>query len=327
MFAGNEWQRNYITKTFEGIDTIHLNGYDVSYSKKGSGFRTHLLRQLPRLLKTIRQEQEWLRKTVIEKKIDAVISDNRYGLHHPTLPSVLMTHQVMAQTGMGAFADKLLSKIHYKHIQKYQHCWVIDVAGMPNLSGSLAHPPQLPSNARFIGLLSQIAEEDLNHFSEEHLLILLSGPEPQRSILSDIIWEQVKDLHRKIIFVEGSNNISERKEIPSHISYHRQITKQTLLPLLKAASVVVCRSGYSTLMDLSAMGKKAILIPTPGQTEQEYLGTHLHQQGVFFSMNQRGFELQKALEECSDFPFKKLPLQNGWQQYKPIVDQWLQQMV
>lgn len=283
----------------------------------------NLLRQVPRLLKTIRYENEWLKKITEERKIDAIISDNRYGLYHPTLPCVMMTHQVLAKTNMGGFADILLSKIHYKHIRKYRQCWVIDVAGSPNLSGTLAHPKNMPENARFIGLLSQIAEENQSNVSEEHLLILLSGPEPQRSILSDMLWEQAKSLDQKIVFVEGSNEVAERTDFPASVSYYKQITKETLLPLLKAASIVICRSGYSTLMDLVALDKKAILIPTPGQTEQEYLGKYLHKEGVFFCVNQSRFHLQSTLDESKTFPFKKLPLKEGLHQYKSVVDEWL----
>jgi uncharacterized protein (TIGR00661 family) len=323
IFAGNEWQRNYISRSFPGIDTVHLDGYNVTYAEKGSWFMVNLLKQLPRLLKTIRYENDWIAKLVAERKIDAVISDNRYGLHHDSLPCVMMTHQVLAQTGMGEFADRLLSKIHYRHIRKYQQCWVIDVDGEPNLSGVLAHPDKMPENARFIGLLSQIADEQMEGISEDHFLILLSGPEPQRTLLSDLLWEQAKQLKQKLVFVEGSNNIAARTDIPPHISYHLQLTKDELFPLLKGASMVICRSGYSTLMDLVVLDKKAILIPTPGQTEQEYLGKYLHKEGVFFCMSQEKFNIFQALVSCHTFPFKKLPLKHGLFEYKKIVTQWL----
>jgi len=278
---------------------------------------------MPRLLSTIRYEHAWLEKIISERKIDGVISDNRYGLHNRKLPCTMMTHQVLAKTNMGKYADHLLSKIHYKHIRNYQQCWVIDVAGKPNLSGTLAHPEVMPRNAQFIGLLSQIADSDLNNATEEYILILLSGPEPQRSLLSDILWKQALQLNRKIAFVEGSNNVKERNQIPHHISYHKQITKETLLPLLKGAEIVICRSGYSTLMDLVALDKKAILIPTPGQTEQEYLGSYLHKEGVFYHAHQPDFNLQKTLENTASFPFKKLPLKEGLYHYKKVVDEWL----
>src|SRR5690606_24671820 len=105
-------------------------------------------------------------------------------------------------------------------------------------------------------------------------------------------WEQVKQLKQKIIFVEGSNHIPPKTDIPTHISYHRQITKETLLPLIQKASIVVCRSGYSTLMDLVVLDKKAIIIPTPGQTEQEYLGNYLHREGIFYHAPQQRLDLQ-----------------------------------
>lgn len=326
LFAGNDWQRNYLSKTFPDIETIQLNGYNVTYPTNGLLFIPNLLKQLPRLLKTIKYENEWLNILLAERKIDAVISDNRYGLHNDNIPCVMMTHQVLAKTAMGAFADDLLSKIHYKHIKKYDECWVIDVAGKPNLSGTLAHPHKMPENAKFIGLLSQIAEETVPVTTEEHLLILLSGPEPQRTLLSNILWEQAQILNRRIVFVEGSNTTPSRTNIPPHIQYHKQITKETLLPLVKAAEIVICRSGYSTLMDLVALDKKAILIPTPGQTEQEYLGKYLHHEGVFYNVHQTDFNLEKTLNASATFPFRKLDLKEGLHQYKGIVKEWLQKI-
>lgn len=320
-FAGNNWQRDYISQTFPGIGTLHLEGYNVHYSKTGKEFMLSLLSQMPRLLKTIRYEHEWLKHAVAEKHFDGIISDNRYGLFHKDVPSVIMTHQLLAQTGISHIADELLSRIHYKRLQQFNQCWIIDVPGISNLSGKLAHPKRLPANAHYLGLLSQITPQPGN---EEHIMILLSGPEPQRSILSDILWQQATRLQQKIVFVEGSNNVSERSNIPAHIEYYKRITKEQLQPLLENAGIVICRSGYSTLMDLVALNKKAILIPTPGQTEQEYLGKHLHKEGIYYSALQKGFNLQQALNDAKDFPFKKLPLQNSLQQYTVIIDSWLE---
>src|SRR5690606_28996974 len=93
--------------------------------------------------------------------------------------------------------------------------------------------------------------------------------------------------------------------IPPHISYHKRLTKKDLLPLLRQASLVICRSGYSTLMDLAALGKKAIVIPTPGQTEQEYLAKTVHEKGIFFKASQKNFTLKKLWEDVQQFPFRK----------------------
>src|ERR1043165_7696464 len=112
-------------------------------------------------------------------------------------------------------------------------------------------------------------------------------------------------------------------DVPPHVEYHRRLTKAELQPLLEQAELVICRSGYSTLMDLVALNKKAIVIPTPGQTEQVYLARHLHKEGIFFSMPQRNFNLSHAIDNSKLFPFKKLPLQNTFNNYKVVVSNWL----
>lgn len=322
VFAGNDWQCNYINESFDTIETIHLDGYNVTYSKTGLGFMLTLFQQLPKLIKKVRKEQEWLKKIAEKRHFDGIISDNRYGLYHATIPSVIITHQLMAQTGIGNAIDLNFQKIHYRFINHFQECWVADVGGAINLSGKLGHPKRMPDKTKYIGLLSQFANEQKDT-EQEHILILLSGPEPQRSILSDILWQQSIELKEKIVFVEGSNQVKERTNVPEHISWYLQLTKKELLPILKAASIVICRSGYSSLMDLIALEKRAILIPTPGQTEQEYLGKHLMEQGVFYTTSQKLFNLKNAFEQVKNFQFKKIPFENSFDIHKKIIDELL----
>ncbi len=282
--------------------------------------------QMPRLVRTIRKEHEWLKNLTQQRHFDGIISDNRYGLFHNTIPSVMMTHQLQVQSGMGEAADHLIRKMHYKYIQRFRRCWVIDVGEVPNLSGKLAHPGTLPKNAQYIGLLSQIAGEAELKGLDAHLLVLLSGPEPQRSILSAILWEQAKEYKGRVVFVEGSTYAEQPSDIPPNIEYHKQVTSRELLPLMQQAWMVVCRSGYSTLMDLVALNKKAILIPTPGQTEQEYLGKHLHKEGVFYSVSQKRLNLEQALQDIKLFPFRPVELKEGHKQYVNVVEQWVKSL-
>lgn len=319
VFAGNSWQCDYITKTFGDIETIERAGYDVHYSKHGSGFMFSLFAQIPKLLHTIRDENRWLQSVTDKYKIDGVISDNRYGLYHKAVPTVFMTHQALAQTGIWHMADNMLRRLHYRYIQRFNHCWIADVAGNPNLSGKLGHPRVIPANATYIGMLSQIKQATT---TEEHLLVLLSGPEPQRTLLSNILWQQVKSYSGRVVFIEGSN-IAARADAPAHVTYHTRVTGAILQPLMEKARMVICRSGYSTLMDLVVLGKKAILIPTPGQTEQEYLGKHLHNEGVFLGAQQKGFNLEKVLKQSALFPFHQLDFGNGFEQYKTVLSSWL----
>jgi uncharacterized protein (TIGR00661 family) len=324
VVAGNNWQQDFIKKSCPGVETIDLEGYEVSYSRKGTGFMFSMFRQMPKLLAAVRKEHDWLIEQSAKMQFDGIISDNRYGLFHKKIPSVIMTHQLAVRTGMGKVANDMLRRLHNKFLQRFTKCWVVDVKEKECLGGKLSHPKVLPDNATYIGLLSQLEVKPSTE--GEHLLVLLSGPEPQRSILSEILWKHLVGYKGKVVFVEGSNNATQRNLIPSHVSYYRQITKTELQPLLENANMVICRSGYSTLMDLMALGKKAIVIPTPGQTEQVYLGRYLHEQGVFYSTPQKNFKLQRSLDAAKEFPFKQLSLQRSFDQYKAAVDSWLRSL-
>lgn len=322
VFAGNEWQIDFIYKTFPGIESAHLQGYNISYSHSAKGFMPAILRQVPKILYSIRSEHQWLLKLCTKHHFDGIISDNRYGLHHPGISSVIMSHQLQVRTGMGKISDRIFRKLHYGMLQHFNHCWVVDVAGKPNLGAALAHPGRLPRNAAYMGLLSQF-EPAAKQDDGGHLLIMLSGPEPQRSILASILWQQVQHYNGRVVFVEGSNDFVFPAEVPAHIQYHRQLTKEALLPLIEGASMVICRSGYSSLMDLAALHKKAILIPTPGQTEQEYLARHMQHEHLFYTADQAHFNLGTALHEAASFPFETIPFKDAFSQYKAVIDKWL----
>lgn len=321
LFAGNETQRAYITATFAGINTIHLEGYNVRYASSGFMFMPAIASQLPGLLQAIKQEHSWLEGVVNEHRIDAVISDNRYGLYHKDIPCVIMTHQLQVMSGMGSIADKAMRIIHYKYLDKFSECWVVDAQEANGLAGKLSHPAVLPERCSYIGLLSQI--QDIKPVDKGYLLVLLSGPEPQRTILSDKIWEQIQDYDGQVIFAEGSNSAIAKTNIPAHITYYKQLIKDELEQTLSGANIIICRSGYSTLMDLVKLNKKAILIPTPGQTEQEYLAQHLEEQGIFLCMTQSKFNLHKAIQYAKRFPFSDTDFQMSFDVFQVVLDKWL----
>ena len=325
VVACNATQRSFIEETFGAIDIIHLKGYDVTYSKWNRFGQIGLLSQLPRIKKCIHNEYKWLQEQAEALKLDGIISDNRYGLFHPVIPSVIMTHQLQVQTGFGNAADRVIQKLHYKYLYRFSATWVVDTADVPNLGGKLSHPERLPRNANYIGLLSQFEGLAADHPKPETgtLLVLLSGPEPQRTELSKILWQEVLQYNRNVIFVDGSDKAIAPETVPPHITYHKRLTNKHLAPLLQSADIVVCRSGYSTIMDLAALNKKAIFIPTPGQTEQQYLGRYLHEQGLFYCAQQEGFDLNKALNEAAGFRYKPSMPDDAYLVYKEKVAEWI----
>ena len=190
VVAGNQAQRTFIEETFGNIENIHLEGYNISYSGWNRFSQAGLLSQLPRIQKTITAEHKWLQQLSHEIKIDGIISDNRYGLFHDTIPSVIITHQLNVLSGLGNITDRAILKIHYSYLNRFQNTWVADAPGEKNLGGKLSHPAVLPRHTKYIGLLSQFEEVNSNIDPDHYILILLSGPEPQRSILSRILWQQ-----------------------------------------------------------------------------------------------------------------------------------------
>lgn len=327
IFAGNASQRRYISDLFPGLEQVHLKGYNVRYTRSKSLFMLRLLLQLPRLLRTIRQEHDWLERLLTEKPLAAVISDNRYGLHNKGIPSVIITHQLEVRSGLGRLADGVLRRLHYRYLSRFDACWVADAADPPGLSGRMAHPGPLPPNTRYLGLLSQLHRDDSRQEGRgSYLLVLLSGPEPQRSMLAKLLWKQLSDYPGPVVFVEGSDQVEKPAAVPEHITWHQRVSGPLLDNLITEASLVVCRSGYSTLMDLVALRKKAIVIPTPGQTEQEYLASHLHDQGVFLACKQEGFNLRAALDAAAFFPFSSLKLAETFELHRTVLSEWTDEL-
>ena len=321
LFAGNAAQRSFIKENFEGIDFIHLDGYAITYSRRNKWLQAGLLLQIPGILRKIRAEHEWLKKLCGERQIDGIISDNRYGLWHESVPSVIMTHQLRVKTGLGNMADGAVQRTHYRMLNRFGATWVADAPDDANLAGELSHPKVLPHTASYIGLLSRFANDGISRVEPvyEKLLILISGPEPQRTEFSQMLWRQAVKYGGPVTFVEGSEDAPAPAIIPAHITYHRRIAGPALEGLIREASVVVCRSGYSTIMDLVALGKKAVLIPTPGQTEQEYLARRMRECGYFFSIRQDDMNIaevvahngqQPALSK-NDIPLPPSPAHNA----------------
>lgn len=296
ILAGNEWQCSFIKNIYNDIETLHLEGYNVTYSAHYKLGKITLLGSVPSICAAIKREHTWLQQQLKQLNIDGIISDNRYGIYHHTIPSVIITHQLEVQTGMGKGSNRLIQKLHYKYLDQFNEVWVPDVKGDINLGGQLSHPKHLPPHARYIGLLSQFQDAPVKKNWDGYLLILLSGPEPQRSILEKILWQQAKAFKGKVVFVAGKEQ-KVPANIPGHITYHARLGGAKLAEIIQGASLVVCRSGYSTIMDLVLLNKGGILIPTPGQTEQEYLAAYLSESRFFMSATQKSIDLDKMVTE------------------------------
>ena len=322
IVACNDWQKSFIENIYTDIETVHLDGYNVTYSAHDKLGKISLLGSVPSICAAIKREEQWLQRHIKQLNIDGIISDNRYGLHHQSVPSVIITHQLEVQTGMGKGSNRLIQKLHYKFLAQFDGVWVPDVKGDINLGGQLSHPKHLPLNAQYIGLLSQFQDVGPKRNWDGYLLILLSGPEPQRSILEKILWQQAMAFAGKVVFVAGKEQKAPA-DIPGHITYHARLGGAELAHVIQGAALVVCRSGYSTIMDLMLLGKSGILIPTPGQTEQEYLATSLSESRFFMAATQKNIDLAKMVPAFAHLNRHSALFSDKYQLYKPVLEEWL----
>ncbi|WP_143308764.1 glycosyltransferase [Chitinophaga vietnamensis] len=307
-----------LQQEFPQITILPLPGYRIQYAQKGKFFGMKIIQQIPKIYRTVKYEQRWLRKTVDQYKIDAVISDNRFGLYHKRIPTVFITHQLLIKTPFGGWIERTLQKINYRFIRRYTACWIPDYADNNNLSGELAHPATLPPHTTYIGCLSRF-EPKADVAKKYDLLVLISGPEPQRSNLEKMVLDQIKSLPLTALIVSGKPGTPLNEQVAPGVTQVNHLNATQLNEAMLASDMVLSRSGYTTLMDLVKLNKKAILIPTPGQSEQVYLGEYLMEKGYFYSLSQEAFNLKAALDAAASFPFRSFQHDQDMNQYKEVV--------
>lgn len=303
VLAAEGKQQELLSKEFAEITLLPLQGYRVQYGKSKRGLLWKILLQVPGLIKKIHKEHKWLKDVAEKNNIDAVISDNRYGLYHHSIPTVFITHQLLIKTGIGKWADRVLQKKNYKYINRFTKCWVPDNE-INGLCGELSHPEKKPQTpVEYIGAVSRFFKKEISVLNK-HLLILLSGPEPQRTLLEEKIINEVSNYQGTATIVRGLPG--EGNLIPSTnmIKFYNHLATEDLNIEMQKAEYIIARSGYSTIMDIAALQKKSILIPTPGQTEQEYLSDLMKEKSWAVTFSQEEFDLVSSLNAADVFNYK-----------------------
>lgn len=316
VIAATEGPKKILQEKFPNAQIIEAPAYQITYSKQPSFFIFNLLRQAPRINSVISEERNWVNQMVAHQPIDLILSDNRYGFYHADIPSFILTHQLSPISGWGAIIDNMVRRLHYRLLAPFHQILIPDLKEYPGIAGKLSHPNILPPNAHYIGLLSRFYNLELPKPVDTKLdiLILLSGPEPSRSIFEKKMREKLKKFKGTYTLVQGLPNQLDHKEA-NIIPY---ADPKTLNNLIQSAAVVICRSGYSSVMDLLALKKKAVLIPTPGQTEQLYIAKHLEEIRLFSMMNQEDVELEKAIEKVNVFDTPHI--ENAFTHFKKVLE-------
>jgi len=290
-----------LKKEFPNLLSIELPAYNIQYAEKGKNFKWKLALQMPKMMLAIKKEKSKINKIIENYEIDGIISDNRLGVYSSKVPSVFITHQLNVLSGKTSW---LTTKLHSRYISKFDACWVPDVAGAENLSGKLGHPET------YIGPLSRIEKKSLP--IKYDIMVLLSGPEPQRTLLEKKLIKELENSSKEILFVKGIVESQQQIEKVNSITYYNFMNSEELSTAFNESEFVVCRSGYTTVMDLAKLEKKAFFIPTPGQYEQEYLAKKFKSEIVAPSCKQEKFKASK-LEKIHFYKgFKDFSVDPNW---------------
>ncbi|RRJ93886.1 glycosyltransferase [Flavobacterium macacae] len=277
-----------LQKEFPHLKSLELPSYQIEYAKNGAFFKWKMLLNAPKMLEAIYDEKKIIKKWVKELKLDGIISDNRLGVRSKKIPSVFITHQLNVLTGNTTWIS---SKMHQQIIKKFSQCWVPDVETKPNLTGKLGHLENPDKNIQYIGPLSRLHKRNVD--KKFDLMVVLSGPEPQRGMLEEKLKKEMPLYDGNVIFIKGKIENEQKTEEIGNVKYYNFMTTDELETAFNESEMVLCRSGYTTIMDLAQLGKKAFFIPTPGQYEQEYLAKKLQKEGLVPFSKQNDFKIEK----------------------------------
>ena len=274
VLVSDGYPLEFLRQEFPSLRFLEFPSYSIHYSI-GNSQIIAMLRSFPKIVGGIVKEHLWLKNILKTESFDQIISDNRFGMWNKHIHSIYITHQLMVKMPRGLkFLEPLVWLLHRAIINRYHVCWIPDKKENGGLSGDLAHKYPLPKNAIFIGSLSRFASmKNILPIKDFDTVAILSGIEPQRSIFENELIQKYQNTESKMLIIKGQPQNTKTQTELGNITLVSHLTSDEMASYLIGTKKIISRSGYSTIMDLAALNclGKAEFIPTPGQTEQEYL--------------------------------------------------------
>lgn len=287
------------------VSAISMKSYSPAYPPN-LNLTLALILQSPFMIIQSLADRIRIRRIINDNNIDIILCDNRFGCFNRRVYSVYITHQVNIRSSFNhKWKSQLFSLVHRLVINRYDECWIPDLPGDENFSGRLSHPPVKGIAARYTGILSRMTATgavplpglDAVSF---HLLIL-SGPEPMKSFFEKKIISLYAGRREILVIVGASssgNSFDGNDRRGRNIQRFSYTSAPELKYLVEKSEKIICRPGYSTIMDLISLGRRALLVPTPGQSEQKYLAGHLALNYHFSAVPQAKLEFHH-IDGCS----------------------------
>ena len=298
-----------LQKEFPHLQSVVLPSYDIEYAVDGANFKWKLIKNSPKMIQAIFEEKKLVKNLVTTFDLKGIISDNRLGVRNKKIPSVFITHQLNVLSGKTTWIS---SKLHQHYIKKFTECWIPDFQEIPNLTGKLGHIEDSSLTLKYIGPLSRLEKKELP--IKYQLMVIISGPEPQRTMLEEKLIAKLQNYKGEVIFIKGKLEPEQKKEVIKNITYYNFMTSNEIETSINESEMVLCRSGYSSVMDLAKLEKKAFFIPTPGQFEQEYLAKRFKRNGNTPFAKQDEFRIENLMEIELYKGLPNLKKSNNWKQ-------------
>ena len=288
LVAGDVTSNTFIKSRLPNLE--YLPFPSISVKLASSRFQVFQLAKIAIkvLLRTV-SEQKQLSHLIVKHNINLVISDNRYGLYSSEIPSILVTHQLspIFPKPFG-FMQRVGERYIRKHSERFTECWIPDCPSGFSFSGRLSQPKRLPKNVVRVGLLSRFSDmQNVEADTTWDLVAMVSGPEPHRTIFEQQIVKLSVREKLKTLILTGQPLSNSKFQLNEFVTIEPNPNDLSMARVLLGAKYLICRAGYSTIMDLVALNRTAILVPTPGQTEQEYLAKHLNDKKLFSTCHQK----------------------------------------
>jgi hypothetical protein len=310
-----------LKKEFPQCTFIYFPDYPPPYTKSRF-FVAKFTVYIPVMLHAIHVEEKVARRIFEKDKYDLIISDNRFGVYSPSVPSFFVSHQLrFSAPKILAFAEELAQTFNSRFHEKFTRVIVPDNSpDTVSLSGTLSCNTRKTTQERiyYAGILSSIRKMDIEE--DIDFLISVSGPEPQRTMLEEVMFKQVQKLPGKKMMLLGKPGENFEYKMPARHSgtcpqasrrgggdefttVKSHAGREEMSILMNRAKFIVSRSGYTTVMEIAELGKKKCLfIPTPGQTEQVYLSQYYMEKGWFYSQSQYSLDILKDVEKAKEYP-------------------------
>ncbi len=280
---------------------LNIPDYSPAYSERYFSV-AKFLSYFPIYMSEVAEERRQIKKLMAREKYEIIISDNRYGVYDKEIPSYLISHQLrFIAPGRVKLFEMATEGFNYSFFKNNFSKFLVPDYKEGDLSGALSHNLRYfkEETIEYLGILSDLKRretaEDIDYF------ISLSGPEPQRTILEKKVLKQVPLLKGQVVIALGKPD-DPRNETVNHLRVFGYLPRKKQEEIMNRSKLVIARSGYTTLMELSLLGKKALFIPTPGQTEQVYLADYHKKRKNFYSVDQDRLNLTRDVEEAKKYP-------------------------